>query len=76
MYARCDAMLIFYHANFTCNIRIILQQQVRPLENTLSAVLAFVTVYAYMTHTRGVVLIIAVIYDCSFNFCSLQTQNS
>lgn len=50
--------LYFTMANFTCNIKLSSTTS-KTVRNVLSAVLAFVTVYAYMTHTRGVVLIIA-----------------
>lgn len=59
MYARCDAMLIFLPWPILLVILELSSTTSKTVRNTLSAVLAFVTVYAYMTHTRGVVLIIA-----------------
>lgn len=58
-YSRCDVILIFLPWPILLLLLKLSSLEKSMKKNILSVLLAFITVYAYMTHTRGLVLIVA-----------------
>lgn len=66
VYSRCDVILIFLPWPILLLLLKLSSTEKSMKKNVLSALLAFITVYAYMTHTRGLVLIVATLMTVLF----------